>query len=191
MYLLRFRAGTLGFLRLCSNSCGWPKRNELLPRHLGCAGTAIPASFQGYPANGTGLRRALCNWRTWNELVSSALASSTLSQTCRYGLIFVSWFAVRRPQSLCDPFRKRCDGTTPGRSGFGKASSKGCHQATVAIALLEEPFPLERFARDPVEKVRVNLWAYRLHEVASEAVTIRCVNVEHADTGVEAEDGSG
>src|ERR1035437_3112372 len=151
MYLLRFRAGFLGFVRLCRNSCHWPKRNQLLPRHLSCTGTAIPASFQGHTANGTDLRRAVCDWRTWNELVSSALASASLGQARRYGLIFASWFAVRRPQSLCDPLRKRCNGTAPGRGGFGESSRKGSYQATVAIALLEEPFLLERFTGDPVQ----------------------------------------
>src|ERR1035437_5336336 len=120
MYLLGFRAGLLGFLRLCRNSRHWTKRNQLIPRYLSCTGTAIPASFQGDTANDTDLRRALCHWRISNELVSSALASASLGQARRYDLIFAGWFVVRRPQSLCDPLRKRCHGSTPGRRSLGK-----------------------------------------------------------------------
>lgn len=56
---------------------------------------------------------------------------------------------ISGPKALCDPLSNGRNGTTPGRSGLGKLNCQRGHQATIAIALLEEPFALQRFARYP------------------------------------------
>jgi hypothetical protein len=92
---------------------------------------------------------------------------------------------------LCDPLSNGCYGTTPSRNGFRKPNCKRCHQPAIAVAPLEKPFPLERFARYPIEQERVNLRANGFHEIASETVASWCVNVKYADTGIKAESGGG
>jgi hypothetical protein len=84
---------------------------------------------------------------------------------------------ISGPKGLCDPLSNGRNGTTPGRSGLGKLNCQRGHQATIAVALFEEPFPLERFTRYPVDQECVHLWTDSFHEVASQAVSRFGINV--------------
>ncbi len=58
------------------------------------------------------------------------------------------------------------------------------------VALLEEPFSLERLARDPVKHVGVDLRSNRLHEIARQAVAGWRIKVNETETGVESQRSS-
>jgi hypothetical protein len=66
-----------------------------------------------------------------------------------------------------------------------------CHQAAIAVALLEEPFPIEGLPRNPVQQVRVNLRTDWLHKVTRQTVTSGCIDVQDAQAGIKTECGSG
>ena len=57
----------------------------------------------------------------------------------------------------------------------------------MAVSLLEEPLPLERLARDPVQKVGVHLGSNRLQHVKGEAIPVSRIDVQDAQARIEAE----
>jgi hypothetical protein len=62
-----------------------------------------------------------------------------------------------------------------------------CHQAAIAVTLLEEPFPIEGLPGYPVQQVGINLRTDHFHKVARQAVASRCVYVQNTHTGIETE----
>jgi hypothetical protein len=51
-----------------------------------------------------------------------------------------------------------------------RRTATGPHQATVSVALLEEPLPSQRLLDDPIQNIGVNLWPNGFHEVARQAM---------------------
>src|SRR5713226_4179152 len=112
-----------------------------------------------------------------------------LRQT-RSGADLTIGLRYRRRKCASYPLGERRDSTAPGRRGFREAEGEWSHQATVAITLLKEPLSPQSFVSSPVQHKSVNLRADWFHEVKSQAVTSRCVNMEHSQTGIKPERGS-
>jgi hypothetical protein len=98
-------------------------------------------------------------------------APMALRQT-RSGADLTIGLRYRRRKYASDPLGVWGNGTAPGRRGFRQSDRERSHQTTVAVTLLEEPFSPERFARDPVRKKGIHLWANGFHEIASQTVTM-------------------
>ena len=92
---------------------------------------------------------------------------------------------------MSDPLGNRCDGATPDRCGFSELDRERCHEAAIAVTLLEEPFPIEGLPRNPVQQVGINLRTDYFHKVARQAVASRCVYMQDTHTGIETEGSSG
>ncbi len=84
----------------------------------------------------------------------------------------VSVLAVRGTASLVDsrlfvrptprPERRRA----PKSRRLGQSLGERCHQPYISVSLLKKPLTLKRLGCDPVEQIRIHLWAHRLHQVA-------------------------
>jgi hypothetical protein len=68
---------------------------------------------------------------------------------------------------------------------------EGCHQAAIAVTLLEEPFPIQRLLGNPVQQIGVNLRTDYFHKVTRQAVASGCVHVQDTDAGIETDGSSG
>ena len=79
----------------------------------------------------------------------------------------------------------------PGGRCLRESSGKVSNEPTVPVSLLCKPFPAERLLGNPVEDVGVHGGAARLHKIASETVSCRCVHVQDAKTWIKAQSGCG
>lgn len=127
------------------------------------------------------------SWRThswWKRQRTFSLPLSALRQA-RRGSGVSARLTLSCPQSPRNSFGQRCDRACPHRSSFRQSDCKRGHESAVPVPLLEEPFPLERFACDPIEHPGVNLRAYRLHQVTCQTVAGRSVHMNEPETGIK------
>ena len=114
---------------------------------------------------------------------------TTLSQWCGNRMAS-SGVRPDCPECMSNPLRIRRNSLSPQRDGFTEPSGKRSHQAAVAVPLLEEPFPLERFAVQPIEHIGIYPGTDRLHQVTGETVSVTGVHMQETQSWIEA-NGSG
>jgi hypothetical protein len=64
---------------------------------------------------------------------------------------------------------------------------EGAHESAISVPPFKKPFALERLSGNPVQQVRIDMWASRFHQIAGETISGLRVNVQDTQAGIEPE----
>jgi hypothetical protein len=109
----------------------------------------------------------------------------TLGEECRHHLSSGPDVSIC-PQRLSNVFGYRRHGPSPNRRRLCEVLRQRTHETAVACARLEEGFPLERLASQPLQHIGVDQWTHRFHQVTREVVSRDGVCMQNAKPRIQA-----
>ena len=91
-------------------------------------------------------------------------------------------FSIVDDNILATLFGERCNRLRPCDCCFRELDCKRSHQSAIAVSLFEKPFTLKSLLANPLEKICVDFWTNRLHNIKNQSCReIECLREGRQD----------